>query len=418
MRNIAMVITVLFLIGVKANGQQTLINGKTTLVAGAIIKDRPSGTLFTQTKTIVNGDSITVFSSNNKTSTLYIHDETEQGDAEKTKFYSKSYVIDKNDKVNLSNKFGSITIKTWDKNEIKIDAEIKAYANTDNEAQKLIDDVEATSNKEADQISFKTTMESTNGNWGRGNRNGKNWRREIKVNVTVYMPSGNALTATQQYGNIQMDDFSGPTSIVVQYGNFTANSLKSKNNYIKVQYGKCDIKDAAQAKINHQYGGGLTIGSIGEIELLAQYTDVNIGEIKQSSIIKQQYGFGITIGNAGPLSATVQYSTLKIGNLQGSLTSKVQYGKVNIDEVRADCKTIDINADYTNVNLGFASNYNANFDVRTTYGSFKHENNVNSQKLGDDDRHFSSTKSYSGTVGKGGYSTISIKSTYGGVTFK
>lgn len=418
MKNIVMAIVILFLFGVKANGQQTLTNGKATLIAAARIKNRPSGTLLTPTKTIVSSDSIVIFSSNNNTSTLYIQDEADQVDAEKTKFYSNGYTIDKNDKVNVSNKFGSITIKTWDKNEVKIDAEIKAYANTAAEAQKMIDGFEATSIKEADLISFKTNMENTNGSWGRGSRNGKNWRREIKVNVTVYMPAGNALTATQQYGNIQMEDFSGPTSIVVQYGNFTANSLKSNNNYIKVQYGKCDIKDVAQAKINHQYGGGLTIGSIGEIELVAQYTNVNIGEIKQMATIKQQYGSGITIGSAGPLSAMVQYSTLKIGNLEGSLTSKVQYGKVNIDEVRTDCKTIDINADYTNVNVGFAPNYNANFNLSTTYGSFKHEGNVSAQKLGDDDRHYSSSKSYSGTIGRGGSSRITIKANYGGVTFK
>ena len=418
MKNIAMAIAILFSFGAKTNGQQTLTNGKATLMAGTHIKNRPNATIFTQTQTILNSDSITIFNSNNKTSTLYIQDETEQGDAEKTKFYSKSYNIDKNDKVNLVNRFGSTTIITWNKNEVKIDAEIKAYANSEAEAQKLIDGVEATSSKEADLILFKTNMENTNGSWGRGGRNGRNWRREIKVNVTVYMPAGNALSATQQYGNIQMDDFSGPTSIVAQYGNFTANNLKSNNNYIKIQYGKCDIKNAAQAKINHQYGGGLTIGSIGEIELVAQYTNVNIGEIKQMSTIEQQYGPSITIGSAGPLNATVQYSTLKIGNLQGSLMSKVQYGKVNIDEVRAGCKTIDINADYTAVTLGFAPNYNANFDLNTNYGSFKYETNVNAKKLGDDDKHYSSSKSYSGTIGKGGSNVIAIKANYGGVTFK
>lgn len=409
MRNIA--IAIIVLCGAKVSAQQTFISGNTAL------NGANKRSLYVHAKTISPTDNM-FQSVPLTTTTLYIKDEVEQGETEKTKSYSKTYAIDKNDKVSVSNKFGSITVVTWNKNEVKLDAEIKAYANSDAEAQKLIDGVEATSSKEADLISFKTNMENINGNWGRGSRNGKNWRREIKVNVTVYMPAGNVLSATQQYGNIQMDDFSGPTSIKVQYGNFTANNLKSNNNYIKIQYGKCDIKNAAQAKINHQYGGGLTIGSIGEIELVAQYTNVNIGEIKQMSTIEQQYGPSITIGSAGPLNAMVQYSTLKIGNLQGSLTSKVQYGKVNIDEVRAGCKTIDINADYTAVTLGFASNYNANFDLNTNYGSFKYEANVNAKKLGNDDKHYSSSKSYSGTIGKGGNASIRISSDYGGVVFK
>ncbi|RZL58721.1 MAG: hypothetical protein EOO93_16630, partial [Pedobacter sp.] len=68
--------------------------------------------------------------------TQEVQDETPM----KAKSFTKSFSIDKNDKINLSNQFGTITIKTWDKNEIKVDADIKAYAKTADEAQKLIDD--------------------------------------------------------------------------------------------------------------------------------------------------------------------------------------------------------------------------------------------------------------------------------------
>jgi hypothetical protein len=408
MKNVIMTIIALFLFGIKANGQQILINGKATLMASNGNKTALALPLVPLTPLLPLAPASPVAST-----VLTNQDEDGQADGEKAKFYSKSFNIDKNDKVSLINKFGSITIVTWNKNEVKIDAEIKAYASTAAEAQKLIDGVEATSNKESDLISYKTNTINTKGSWGKGSRNGKN----ININVTIYMPAGIALTAIQQYGNIKMNDFSGPTSITVQYGNFTANSLKSNNNYVKIQYGKCDIKEASQAKINHQYGGGLTIGSIGELELVAQYTSVNIGEIKKTSTIQQQYGNGITIGSAGPLTATIQYSALKVGNLQGSLTSKVQYGKVNIDEVKEDCKAIVINADYTDVNLGFASNYNAKFELKTNYGSFKWGDIIYAKKLGDDDKNSSPSKSYTGTIGENGSNSITIKANYGAVSF-
>lgn len=409
MKNLAIAFLLLFV--AKVNAQQIFISNKSSSSSTNSVEAHAETTTTTKESTFS-------WASTTKKSTQGLENENEIADAEKGKFYSKTYVIDKNDKVGLSNKFGSITIIVWNKNEIKIDAEIKAYANTDAQAQELIDEVEVTANKEANLISFTTNIENSNGNWGRGSRNGKNWRREVKVNVTVYMPAGNALSAKQQYGNIQMEDFSGPTSIKVQYGNFTANNLKSNNNYINVQYGKCVINEAAQVKINHQYGGGLTIGTVGELELLAQYINVNIGEIKQASTLKQQYGSGISIGSAAALTATVQYSTLKIANLQGNLTSKIQYGKINIDEVKADCRAIAIDADYTDVTLGFAANYNADFEVNTNYGSFKYEGNVSAKKQTDDDRHYSAAKNYLGTVARGGANTIVIKANYGGVTFK
>lgn len=62
-------------------------------------------------------------------------------DAERSKSFSKSFNVDNNDKVNLNNQFGSIVIKTWDKKEVRVDVDIKAYSNSDSDVQKLIDGV-------------------------------------------------------------------------------------------------------------------------------------------------------------------------------------------------------------------------------------------------------------------------------------
>ena len=304
----------------------------------------------------------------------------------KVKTFSKSFSLDKNDKVNLSNQYGSITIKTWDKNEIKVDADIKAYANNDEEAQKLLDDASINATKNGDLVSFKTIINDHSssgwGYWGSGNKNGKKWRREVKVYITVYMPSSNSLTVSQSYGNIMMDNFSGPTSLKVQYGNLTVGNLTNNNNYIVVGYGRAVAKDIDQAKIKLQYGSGLTINSIGNLDLDAGYTNVNIAA------------------------------------LNGNVTSKIEYGKLNINEIGNACKSVDVKADYTSVNLGFNTNYNGEFNVATNYGGFKYGSNVTAKKQDDGDRSYSSSKKYAGQIGKGGVAKISIITEYGSVTFK
>lgn len=338
----------------------------------------------------------------------------------KGKSFTKSFSLDKNDKINLSNQYGSITIKTWDKNEIRVDVDLKAYAKTESEAQKLLDNVSINATKAGDLVSYKTEMGSRNGNWGSNVRNGKTiWRREVKVNYIVYMPNDNALTASQQYGNIIMGDFSGPTSIKLQYGNLTAGNLTNTNNYLSIQYGKGDIKDMGGADIKHQYGNGLTIGTISNtLNLNAQYTAVKIAAVKGAASIKHQYGSGTTIGSvSGSLNVNTQYCAIRIGTLRGNLTSKAQYGKVIIEGIDAD-KDVDIEAQYTDVNLGFATNYNADFNVSTNYGSFKYGPSITTKRIGDDERSYSSSKKYTGQISKGGSNRINVKSQYSDIVFK
>ena len=364
--------------------------------------------------------SVSLTNNNSYTSIISVSSEVQDDTPFKSKSFTKSFSIAKNDKINLSNQYGSITIKTWDKNEIKVDVDLKAYAKTESEAQKLLDEVSISANKAGDLVSYKTEMGSRNGNWGSNVRNGKTiWRREVKINYIVYMPVSNSLTASQQYGNIVMGDFSGPTSLKIQYGDLTAGNLTNTNNYLSIQYGKGDIKDMGGADIKHQYGNGLNIGTISNtLNLNAQYTTVKITAIKGPATIKHQYGAGTTIGSVnGALNVNTQYCAIKIGSIHGNLTSKAQYGKVSIDDIDAD-NNVDIDAQYTSVNLSFATNYNANFNVSTNYGSFKYGANIIAKQLGDDDKSYNSSKKYSGQIGKGGSNRIIIKSQYGNITFK
>lgn len=340
-------------------------------------------------------------------------------DPMKTKSFSKAFGVTANDRVSITNQYGSITIKTWDKNEVKLDASIKAYAKTNDEAQELLNTVTIETAKDGDQVVFKTIINQRDKrwNWGSGSRNGVKWRREVKVLLTVYMPATNALNASQAYGSILMDDFSGPTSLKVQYGSLTGGQLSNANNYISAQYSATKFSTINQATISQQYGSGLTIGSIGTLDLNAQYTGVDIATIKNSAKIKQQYGRGVSIGTAGMLDVNAQYATIKVNSLKGNLNSSQQYGKLIVDQIEASAKTVQINTSYSTVTLGFANDYHGDFDINTNHASFSYGSNVTARKS-PEERSYSSSKNYSGQIGKGGANRVSARVNYNGITFK
>lgn len=372
-------------------------------------------------------------------------------DAERSKTFSKSFSVDNSDKINLNNQYGSIVIKTWDKKEIKVDVDIKAYSNSDNDVQKLLDEVNIEATKTGDLVSYKTVMGDRNGRYGRGVRNGvTTWRREIKVNYVVYLPSTNPLTVMQQYGNVDLGDFSGPTSLKVQYGNLTAGNLSNSNNYIYVQYGKTTVQDLNAATVKHAYGAGVSIGSVGTLELDAEYVGVNVNTIRKSADLKVQYGSGLTVGNiagnlllnseyakvginsvkgntvvkqaygslsvasAGKISIKSEYTNVTLGTLNGDANIDMDYNKLSVTELSPACKLFTFNGEYASVNLGFNEKFNANFTISTTYAGFKYGSNVSTNKVSDDDE----TKRYTGKVGSGGSAMINIKSEYGAITFK
>ncbi len=424
---------------------------QTDLYSNSTSTDVSKSTVTTPThsKAVKNGKT-EVFTESYTISSLQ---QGQYDDPQKTKTFSKSFGIGKNDKVNISNIYGNIIVKTWDRGEVKLDADIRAFANSNDEAQKLIDNVSISAFKNGDDAVFKTQMEDRNGN---GNRNGKRWRREVKIFITVYLPSTAALTVSQQYGNVELGDFYGPTALKVQYGKLITGDLNNANNFISAQYTSVDLKNVNKATIKQQYGSGLTIASIGDLNLNAQYATVGIGDIKRNASIRQQYGSGLAIASVGGnldldaqyasvkvgaikgdagikvqyggglnieqvdnLSLTSQYASVRVGRLLGNLTAKSQYGgRFSVEKVEASSKIVNIDTDYLTVNLGFASNYGGNLNVDTHNASFKAGENINAKRVGDNDDRGSSTKEYTGTIGRVGASNVKVSVKYNSVTFR
>ncbi|PTQ93157.1 hypothetical protein C8P68_10929 [Mucilaginibacter yixingensis] len=301
----------------------------------------------------------------------------------KTKTYSKSYNVGRDDKLQISNMYGKVTINTWGKNEFKVDVEIKAYADDDDKAQDLLNRVSITDGKDNNAVSFATKIKNDDGGnsfWGIFGSNGKTSVRKAVINYTVYMPAKSALDVTNKYGAVILPDLFGKLNIKNTYGSLVAKTLYNTDNHISVNYGS--------AGIDYLSGGDLAVS----------------------------YG-SLNLQGGGKLNTQISYGSGKIGKLSASSIINVRYGGLQVDALENAVKSLSVSSDYSPVKLGAVGN--ADFDVTVHYAGFSYDNDnvsISSKTPSDDAKGWSSTKNYKGKIGKGSAErTIIIKSNYGGV---
>lgn len=303
---------------------------------------------------------------------------------EKTKTISKSYSVDKNEKLSINNQYGKITVNTWNKMEFKVEVEIAVGTSEEAETQKLLDAVDIVSMQDRAGVSFKTNITRQNRSNSFFNFNQNNLRRKIIVNYTVFMPVKNALDITNRYGSVVLPDLEGPVTIDNSYGSFTAKELSNTANNLRMNYLNADIEslNGGNLKINY---GDLKIGTANNLNAMVGYSPVKIDRLKSAASISVNYGAGITISN---LDKTL--------------------------------KNLAIDANYTRVSLGLNGSENFNFDVTVHNNRFNHNDDfVKVQdQLENDTRRYISTKNYKGYVGKAGSDNkVIIRSNYSGVNF-
>lgn len=298
---------------------------------------------------------------------------------DRIKNYSKSYAVDGNDELVLDNKYGRVTINTWNKNEIKVDVQIKGTAGDDETAQKLIDAISISDNKSGNVVSFRTNF--NNGSKSIWNLfNNMNDRHKAEVNYIIYMPSTIALDMRNRYGGVVLPSLSGKVMLDNSYGSLTAKALTNPSNVLNLRYYEASIEEISGAEINLSYGS-LKLGTVGRLVSNINYAPVDIGKLVSSGSLNVRYGGGI-----------------------------------KINEISKGLKNLDINATYSSVNVNLRGDESFDFDVTVKYGSFNFDENrlkVTSKSPSDDARGFHPTKNYKGYAGNSNSSNkININSTY------
>nr|WP_067053354.1 hypothetical protein [Mucilaginibacter sp. L294] len=298
---------------------------------------------------------------------------------EKVKNYSKSYSVDANDVLQISNSFGKVVVNTWAKKEFKVDVQMKFGADDEDYVNNMINGSSISDSKDGSIVSFKTILARNN------SRHGNN---HIEVNYTVYMPAGNALDLTNKFGSVTLPDLSGKVTVVVNFGSLTAQQLTNSENDIQLKF--TQDGSSSIALLN---GGKLKLG---------------YGKLKA--------------GTFNNVDADISFSAISIDRLKNSASFRIKYGDgVNIGTIDKSVRNINFNASFSKIKLDFKDSESFNFDVTTKFGGFNYNDDkarVTAKTPADGDRGWSSTKTYKGYIGKDNSDgKITINASYTDVKF-
>ena len=163
----------------------------------------------------------------------------------KQKDYSKSYPVG-SETLSLKNQFGKMEIKTWDKNEIKVEVKIVVSTQEEDFANSLLEAIQIKDEKTTDEISFRTQIGDENKTWS------TNKSSKMNIDYTVYLPAKAKLNATNSFGPMELGDYSGEANITSNHGTLSAGHLSNLKS-LKVSFGKAKIAKLGNTEVNFSH---------------------------------------------------------------------------------------------------------------------------------------------------------------------
>ncbi|MBX2928561.1 MAG: hypothetical protein KF852_12045 [Saprospiraceae bacterium] len=307
------------------------------------------------------------------------------GAREFTKTIKKEYDIIADGTVNLSNKYGKVEVKTWDKNRVKIEVTILVNANSESQAQEVFDRISINFTNSTALVKAETVIEPAKRSWW-------NWgssTSDYKINYLVYMPATNNLELSNRYGDAYVAELKNRADITVKYGNFKSDGIGDRAN-IDLAYGNGTIAKTGYIQGMVSYGS-LTCTEVKDADITSKYSKISLerGQVIRSASKYDEYRLGniqefrntggydnFDIRSADKVFVSTKYSNVTIGRLTNTLDLSMSYGSGVISKVVKDFGGITLNGKYTDFKINLEAGADARFEAAGSYGGINYPNGM------------------------------------------
>ncbi len=330
---------------------------------------------------------------------------------EVTKQFHKEFNSIPGTTLDLSNKYGDITIQSWNQDQIVVDVKITVEMPDKQRAEKLLNYIEIQFSEAEKLVSAKTIFDDkfNFSGWGAGSR-------RFSVVYNVKMPAGNNLKLSNRYGDTDIDELNGLVDLDIKYGNLVAGKLTRENekplSRLTISYGKASIEEAGWLDIIVRYSPVVKISKSQALLLDSKYSKIQLGET--SSLVGDSKYDNVRIESISNLVLENGYAEVNIGSLTNKLDFKGSYGSLTIESIPAGFESINVETRYTGIRLGIEETASYRLDAKVSYGGLKiNEGNFKYQKRIVENNSNETT----GIIGKeeNPASVVNIESSYGSV---
>jgi hypothetical protein len=265
----------------------------------------------------------------------------------KERNFSQTYNASGNDKLKISNQFGTVDIKTWNKNEVKVDVHIATSSNIKEANDDRFESIEIKHSKEGNSIFFETEMNNTKNKSYKGNQN-----NTIDIDYVVYMPANITLSVKNKFGKTIIPDLNNEVKIEQQFGELVTGRL-SQNADIEVKFSKASFE---------------------------------------------------ALNNAD-LSIEFAKDPVNIKNATGKLDLRVRHSKSGVTINTDQLTDLDVDVEFSNIGLVLNKNASADFRIKTNFGSLTNNTSfaIKDEDEDRDERKYGPTfnHTYKGIAGNG-----------------
>jgi hypothetical protein len=275
----------------------------------------------------------------------------------------KNFEIGPRGQVSIYHKNGDVKVQLWDHKRVMVKAVITVKGSDQSLARSLFENVKIDAIRRGNKLELKTNGGSFEpgvaGNHALAGRSDK-----YQMDYVITLPRDASLLVNQQFGNLYLDEFQSPISLVLSHGKVNIKEIRGTAD-LNFNYITGSIKKLNQAYLEANRSN-LHVGDANHLNIYSAYSDFQID--KADSLISSHKHNDFTITDVAYLKMDEEYSEVKVANLSEKGDLSLDYGNVDIKGFNPNLSNLSLFGELTDFKIatGNKSAYEVDIDGKET----------------------------------------------------
>lgn len=255
--------------------------------------------------------------------------------------------------VSIENKYGNITVRSWKKDSVRINAHIRVSSKSRDRLAQMEKRSHVSVYLTRDFADIKTVVdESTLAKEWRNLKNiATSGDDEIEVTYVVDVPEKAKLEIHNRFGNTYINNHVGRINITSEHGDVRLGSVPNLER-ADVSFGKLFARKVERPELDLAFCD-LDISTAKSLKIDSKSSTMHIGSI--NTVYLESMRDKINIKQVDVLDVNGSLSKLEVGKLGEQMNLNLRYGKLWVQEVMPSFRSMRFRPKHCTVYLNFTS---------------------------------------------------------------
>ena len=187
----------------------------------------------------------------------------------------------------LFNKFGDVSLKTWNKNEVSVEVTIHIENYPKSKAEEFLNLINVKVSESDTLITVSTSFDEK----VQKALNNQSGNKKISVDYIINHPVYQKFILNNRYGNTTVEEINGKSTFNIKYGNFTASRMIFDDSKpfttLNIEFGKAKIIKTTWMQFSLKYADLVTDEATAMI-IISKYSNISGGTV-HSMVVDSKY---------------------------------------------------------------------------------------------------------------------------------